>query len=97
MFPTLLPSVTSVSSLYAFGVILTNDVDANGHVNEALASCSRALYAIHTLNSRGLYPLLSAPAIHEVTRATTLAIWLYAAPAWWGLLLLQIKCESSAL
>lgn len=54
--PTLLSGVTRISSRSAFGVILADDLDANGHVNDALASCSRSLYEIRVLKSRDLPP-----------------------------------------
>src|SRR6218665_2922471 len=78
--PPPIPDVSRVSSLSALGVVLRGDLDAHDHTSVALASCSRSLYALCTLRSRGLPSL----ALHEVTRATTLARLLFAAPAWWG-------------
>src|SRR6218665_2544759 len=65
-----IPDVSRVSSLSALGVVLRGDLDAHDHISVALASCSRSLYALCTLRSRGLPSL--ALALHEVTRATTL-------------------------
>src|SRR6218665_1626914 len=50
------------------------------HISGVLESCSRSLYALRILRSHGL----PESALHEVTRATTLARLLYASPAWWG-------------
>jgi len=40
----------------ALEVVLSDDLDAYGHVNQVLISCSWSLYAIRILKSRGLPP-----------------------------------------
>ena len=62
------------------GFTLSDDLIVTRHITEVLVSCSRSLYAIRILKSHGLPPL----SIQEVTRATTLAQFLYDASAWRG-------------
>src|SRR6218665_176933 len=52
----------------------------DGCLTKVLESSSRSLYALHVLGSHGM----PTTALHEITRATTIARLLYAVPAWWG-------------
>src|SRR6218665_327666 len=49
-------------------------------LTKVLESTSRSLYARRVLRSHGM----PTTALHEITRATTIARLLYAVPAWWG-------------
>src|SRR6218665_3968948 len=49
-------------------------------LTDVLEPSSRSLYALRVLRSHGM----PTTALHEITRATTIARLLYAAPAWWG-------------
>jgi len=50
------------------------------HITDVLEPSSRSLYALRVLRSHGMPTI----ALDEITRATTIAQLLYAAPAWWG-------------
>ena len=69
-----------VTSMVILGVTISSNLRATTHVTEVLGACSSSLHALRVLRSHGLPPT----ALHEVTRATTVARLLYAAPAWWG-------------
>src|SRR6218665_632810 len=63
-------------------VTVTETLSVSAHVSNILGSCSSSIYALKTLQSRGM----PASALHEVARATMLARLTYASPAWWGYL-----------
>ena len=69
-----------VTSLHILGVTITDNLRASSHVNGVLGACSGSLHALRVLRAHGL----PEAALHEVTRATTIARLLYASPAWWG-------------
>jgi len=62
------------------GVTLHDDLNASTHITGILGECPRSMYALRILRSHGL----QTTALHDVTSATTLAKFMYAAPAWWG-------------
>jgi len=78
--PPHLTDVERVTTMKVLGVTLRDDLNASTHITEILAKCSRSMYALRILRSHGL----PTTALHDVTRATTLAKLMYAAPAWWG-------------
>src|SRR6218665_491707 len=65
---------------HVIGFVLSGDLCVGHHLTETLSSCSRSLYAVRILNAHGL----PTSSLHEVTRATVLALLLYAASAWRG-------------
>jgi len=75
-----LASVERVTTMKILGVTLRDDINASMHITQILGECSRSMYALRILRSHGL----PTAALHEVTRATTLAKLMYAATAWWG-------------
>src|SRR6218665_3167789 len=62
------------------GVTVSDNLSAVSHITDVLELSSRSLYALRVLRSHGM----PTTALHEITRATTFARLLYAAPAWWG-------------
>ena len=78
--PDLISGVQRVNAMKILGVTFRSDLRASGHVDEVLEACSRSLYALRVLRTHGL----PADALHVVTKATTVARLMYAAPAWWG-------------
>src|SRR6218665_1558011 len=58
-------------------------------LNKVLSSSASTIYALGTLRSHGL----TGKALHEVTRATTMAQVMYASPAWWGYTRAKEKLE----
>jgi Reverse transcriptase (RNA-dependent DNA polymerase) len=83
-----LPSVTGVkrtTSIKILGCTISERLTVTGHLDGILNSCSSSLYALKTLRGRGM----PREALHEVTRATTIAKLMYASPAWWGFLKLS--------
>jgi len=69
-----------VTEMVILGVTITDDLRASAHVRQVVGACSSSLHAIRVLRAHGL----PSAALHEVTRATTIARLLYASPAWWG-------------
>ena len=69
-----------VTSLHILGVTITDNLRTSSHVSGVLGACSCSLHALRVLRAHGL----PEAALHEVTRATTIARLLYASPAWWG-------------
>ena len=78
--PEPVDGLTRVSTLNILGITLRPDLRVTAHVDEILAASSGSLHALRILRSHGLPPM----ALQEVTRATTVARIMYAAPAWWG-------------
>lgn|SRR6218665_2749905 len=62
-----------VTSMIILGVSIRDDLDSTNHVEGVITSCLRLLCT------------MSIEALRVVTQATTIARWLYAAPAWWCL------------
>src|SRR6218665_3998640 len=60
--------------------VQNDHIDASDHIVAKLATCASSIYTLRTLKKHGLQP----QQLHEVTRATTLNLLLYASPAWWG-------------
>src|SRR6218665_2386148 len=69
-----------VTQMKVLGVTLSADLGMTLHLDETLVRCAASMVALRTLRSHGLPP----GQLEEVTRATTMATLLYAAPAWWG-------------
>src|SRR6218665_317278 len=70
------------STMNFVGVTINERLSVSDHVSNILGSCSSSTFALRTLRSRGM----PRQALHDVTRANTLARMLYASPTWWGLL-----------
>jgi len=67
--------------LRILGVIVNDKLTAADHVTMLLSSCSRMLYAMHVLRTRGT-PTTS---LHDIFHATVALRIEYAAPAWSGM------------
>lgn len=65
--------IERVTSMIILGVSIRDDLDSTNHVEGVITSCLRLLCT------------MSIEALRVVTQATTIARWLYAAPAWWCL------------
>ena len=74
------PGLTRVSSLKVLGVILSNNLSFNIHIDKICCRARQSLYAFRALAAHGL----AGRKLYDVVRATTLSRLLYAAPAWWG-------------
>ena len=72
--------IERVRSLRVLGVIVNDQLTANDHVLNILASCSSLLYALRTLRTHGI-PVTS---LHDVFRATVISKLTYCAPSWSG-------------
>src|SRR6218665_1895958 len=59
---------------------VSDNLSAESHIADVLESSSHSLYALRVLRSHRM----PTTVLHEITRATTIARLLYAAPAWWG-------------
>src|SRR6218665_102692 len=76
----LIAGAERVSSLRGLGVLLNSKLTMTEHITAILSTCSSSTYACLLLRSHGFQP----QELHLVARATTVALILYAAPAWWG-------------
>jgi len=74
--------VNRATSIKILGVTIGEHLTVSEHVDNTLSSCASSIYALRVLRAHGL----PGPALHVITRATTVARLLYASPAWWGLL-----------
>src|SRR6218665_2971080 len=75
--PQPIPGVERLTSIKILGITLIGDFSTAAHITKVLESCARSLYALRILKSHGMPPAT----LHEMTRATTMARLLYAAPA----------------
>src|SRR6218665_3589724 len=80
MVPAIVVGAIRVDAMEILGVTLTSDLKIEEHLNKVLSSAASSIYALETLRIHGL----TGKALHEVTRATTMAQVMYASPAWWG-------------
>ena len=78
--PTAVPGVTRVNNMKVLGVMLSDTLKFDLHIDRVCCRARQSMYALRILTAHGL----SGPRLHDVVRATTLARMLYAAPAWWG-------------
>ena len=70
-----------MDKLNILGVTISEDMLASARVENLVSVCSRSLFALRVLRAHSL----PDEALHSVTRATTIARLMYAAPSWWGI------------
>ena len=80
--PSEIKDVERVTELKCLGVTLTSNFSFSPHISLIISSCSRNLFALHTLRSKGL----SNSLLNTVFQSTTLNKLLYASQSWWGFL-----------
>ena len=73
---TIIEGAERVTSMRVLRVTISSDLSMEVHLDQVLASCASSEYALRQLRSYGLQPLQ----LHQVTKATTLASLMYAAP-----------------
>src|SRR6218665_3253087 len=89
----LIPGAERVTALRVLGVVLSSRLTMGDPLDQLLSSCASSIFALRTLKSYGLRP----PMLHQVARATTVALLLYASPAWWGLATAEDKSRMERL
>jgi len=62
------------------GVIMSKHLSFDLHISSINAKARQSMYALRVLGAHGLKGTM----MDDVTKATTVARMLYAAPAWWG-------------
>jgi hypothetical protein len=63
--PPEIPEIARVSLLKVLGVTITNGLSMSEHVQQTLASCAQALYALKILRAHGL----PDAALHQICRS----------------------------
>ena len=76
--PDPIQDISQVDTLRMHGVLVNNRQKATDHVAETIKACSRSLYALRILRSRGLM----GDALHTVFKAVKQAKLMYCSPAW---------------
>src|SRR6218665_1088564 len=64
-----IPGAERVTALRVLGVVISSRLTMGDHLDQLLSSCASSIFALRTLKSHGLRPLL----LHQVARATTVA------------------------
>ena len=82
LVPAPLPGVSRQSQLKILGVIITDTLSFEEHINNVTTRVAQAGYALRTLKAHGLV----GRALWDVACATTISRLTYASPAWYGFL-----------
>ena len=79
-YPPEIPGVIRVRELKILGVVVSDKLSFDSHINLVCTRARQSFYAIRLLRAHGLVGVR----LHDVVRATTLARLSYASPAWYG-------------
>ena len=75
-----LPNIERVDSMKVLGVLITDNLSMNQHINSVCESAAGSLFAIKLVHSRGL----NLQSTSSLTTALVIPKLTYASTAWWG-------------